>query len=144
MESIRLSRMAAALLVGIIVVGSSMTATPIAQAQPSENCRPEAMLSTSAPEVGVVHGQAAAYCMVSPQRADATVTAEMFRNGVRTSSRTNRCAPGQFRGNYCSVPVMYATNPGGAQTFRLVVTIRFIPIAGAAAVTASTNTTGYY
>lgn len=145
MTGMRYRRISTVVLVAA-ALGAATSAGSLeeAAASPGVFCRAESALSRSAPEVGAVHGQTGAFCH-QPERAEAWVTAKLYRAGALVGTRSNHCAPGGFNdGEYCTTPLLSASNPDGDQSFRLIVAVRYIPGPGAAAYTAEAISTGTF
>lgn len=133
-----------ALLCGAFAIVGCFIAAPVATAASGLFCRPEGGLSPSDPQVGAVLAQSGGRCF-QPEQAEIWVEARAFRDGVDVGTEAKHCPPGRFtNGMYCSPPTMLLTNPPGQQSFKLVVSIRYIPGPGAREVPSSTTATGSY
>ncbi|WP_300013842.1 hypothetical protein [Pseudonocardia sp.] len=132
------------MLAAVLGAATSVGDVEEAGASPGLFCRAESSISRSAPEVGAIYGQAGAFCH-QPERSEAWVTAKLFRANMLISTRSNHCVPGRFNdGDYCTTPLLSASNPDGDQSFRLIVTVRYIPGPGARAVTTEAISTGTF
>lgn len=137
----------AAILLATIVVLLQLASPSAAVAQPSR-CTSEGQLLPSPREVGLVYAQGGSTCPF-PAEATTTIEARYYRDSTLIGTATARCGPGQFQrtedsAGICTTRHISATDPAGAQDFRLIVEVRFIATRGGSEQRTSSTTTGTY